>query len=105
MYISLQPEKTAAPRLPKKGRDIQGAERLIKFSELDSFYKNKNRMDEFNISKAEKRILNLLKQGLQDKEIGECAGISPGTVSTHLRNLYRKTGTQNRLESVNTMFQ
>jgi len=96
--------ETSRHQYTKAVRDIQGAERLIKFSELDSYYKNENRMDEFNISKAEKRILNLLKQGLQDKEIADGAGISPRTVSTHLRNLYRKTGTQNRLELINTIF-
>lgn len=97
--------ETGRHQYKKAVRDIQGAERLMKFHELDSHIKNEHVLVEYRITKAEKRILNLLKQGLQDKEIADAAGISPRTVSTHLRNLYKKTGTQNRLELINKVFQ
>ncbi len=50
------------------------------------------------ITPAELRVLELLREGLQDKEIADRLSISPRTVASHLHRLYRKTETGNRLE-------
>lgn len=53
---------------------------------------------ERSVTAAERRVLELLRQGLQDKEIADRLSISPRTVASHLHRLYRKTETGNRLE-------
>jgi signal transduction histidine kinase/DNA-binding NarL/FixJ family response regulator len=79
-------------------RDAEGMERLIRWNEMASAESMDEFMNLFNITRTEKRVLEQLKNGYQDKEIAENMAISPRTVSTHLRNLYKKTGTQNRVE-------
>ena len=46
----------------------------------------------------EKEILNLLRQGLSNREIAENLDIQEVTVRFHLRNLYQKTGFSTRSE-------
>lgn len=48
----------------------------------------------------EKEILVCLSKGLKDKEIGEYLFISITTVRTHLRNIYSKLSTRNRVETI-----
>jgi DNA-binding NarL/FixJ family response regulator len=43
-------------------------------------------------------ILNLLQQGLSNKEIAQSLGVSEVTVKSHLTKLYRRLGVHNRLE-------
>ena len=43
-------------------------------------------------------ILNLLQQGLSNKEIAGALGVSEVTIKTHLTKLYRKFGVHTRLE-------
>jgi signal transduction histidine kinase/DNA-binding NarL/FixJ family response regulator len=56
-----------------------------------------------SITPAEERVMELIRKGLQDKEIAERLSISPRTVASHLHRLYRKTGTGNRLELMGWM--
>lgn len=43
-----------------------------------------------NLTERETGILNLFAQGYRTKEVAETLGISPGTVESHLRNIYDK---------------
>ena len=56
------------------------------------------------ITEAEKRIIELARLGMQDKEIAAVIGISVRTVSSHLSHLYQKTETQNRVELINMLY-
>lgn len=47
----------------------------------------------------ETEVLLYLVKGLTNKEIAEKMGLSPGTVNTHLDNLYRKLGCSNRIKA------
>jgi len=47
----------------------------------------------------EKEVLGFLVRGLSNKEIAWNMNVSPGTVNTHLDNIYRKFGCSNRLEA------
>ena len=51
------------------------------------------------ISKRENEILELLTQGLANKEIADRLGISVETVRVHLRRIYEKLHVQSRLEA------
>lgn len=54
---------------------------------------------EFN--RREREILELLGQGLRDKEIARELSLSAHGVRYHLKNIYRKTGAAGRAEAVN----
>ena len=51
-------------------------------------------------SKAELAVLRLLETNLSSREIGERLHLSPNTVKSHLRALYRKLGVGNRSDAV-----
>lgn len=53
---------------------------------------------EFNLTRQETEIALLLLQGLKDRTICSALYISQNTLKYHLRNIYRKTGSANRLE-------
>jgi DNA-binding CsgD family transcriptional regulator len=54
-----------------------------------------------NISKREEEVLRLVIQGKSNSQIENELFISIKTVKTHLYNLYRKCGVNNRLELIN----
>jgi DNA-binding CsgD family transcriptional regulator len=51
-----------------------------------------------NLSPREQDVVKLLAEGLTTVAMAERLGISPHTVRDHLKNLYRKTGTNSRSE-------
>lgn len=53
-----------------------------------------------NLSKREKEVVNLLRQGKSNKLIALALGISDRTVEFHLRNIYAKCNINSRLELV-----
>lgn len=55
---------------------------------------------EQNLSPREQQILDLLVEGLIDKEIGQELGISRETVRTHLGKIYHKLQVRSRTEAV-----
>lgn len=57
-----------------------------------SFYKS------LDISKREQELIPLLLEGISNKEISEKLFISPNTVKTHIRNIYKKAEVSNRLQ-------
>jgi DNA-binding CsgD family transcriptional regulator len=58
---------------------------------------------EFDLSKREAEVLELLCLGLSNRAIGEKLYISPRTVENHVYNLYRKCGVSRRLELCNLL--
>ena len=55
------------------------------------------------ISDREKEIIQLLAQGLDNREIGKRLFISPKTVKNHLTSIYAKTGARNRVQLANLL--
>lgn len=52
------------------------------------------------LSQRELDLLIHVRDGLSDKEIAKLANISPGTVKTHLRNIYRKLEVNGRVQAL-----
>jgi DNA-binding CsgD family transcriptional regulator len=55
------------------------------------------------LSAREIEIVRLMVQGLADKEIARRLEISAHTVSNHVRNIRRKTGTSNRMAAASVV--
>lgn len=51
-----------------------------------------------NLSPREFEVARLICRGLSNKEIASILGISPHTVSTHIRRIYSKFGLKNRVQ-------
>jgi len=49
-----------------------------------------------NLTAREHQIVELVEQGLKNKEIARSLGIRPGTVKIHLRHIFEKTGVRGR---------
>ncbi|WP_053959815.1 helix-turn-helix domain-containing protein [Sulfobacillus thermosulfidooxidans] len=58
-----------------------------------------------HLTPQELRICHCLLSGLSHPQIAERLYISPNTLKTHLRNIYRKTAVKNRFELVTLMTQ
>ena len=50
------------------------------------------------LSRREGQLVTLLAQGLKNKEIAQCLGISEGTIRVYLSKLYLKLGVNDRFE-------
>lgn len=84
--------------------DSKAAERLQNRIHGSAALKPEMKFKSFGITKAEQKIVELVKLGMQDKEIAVELSISPRTVSSHLSHLYQKTDTQNRIELINLLY-
>ncbi|MBL1285313.1 response regulator transcription factor [Streptomyces sp. For3] len=49
----------------------------------------------------ERELMELVAQGLSNRQIGSRLGITEGTVKRHLRNIFDKLGATSRLDAVN----
>ncbi len=50
------------------------------------------------LSPRQEQLIALIAQGLKNKEIGKCLGISEGTVKVYLSKLFQKLGANDRLD-------
>lgn len=48
------------------------------------------------LTNRESQVLNLVEQGLRNREIADALGIRPGTVKIHLKHIFEKTGVHGR---------
>jgi two-component system, NarL family, nitrate/nitrite response regulator NarL len=49
-----------------------------------------------NLTPREQEVVELVEQGLKNKDIGVSMGIRPGTVKIHLKHIFEKTGIRGR---------
>lgn len=69
---------------------------------VQSFNKNAKLVKaEFNLSKRENELLDMLAQGKRIKEIADDLCIAVSTVRKHIRNIYDKLQVQSRTEALN----
>lgn len=50
------------------------------------------------LTPREREIIDLVSQGMKNREIGERLSITPGTVKVHLMHVFEKTGARDRYE-------
>ena len=53
------------------------------------------------LTDRETEILNAVSRGLNQAEIGKRLFISPHTVATHIKNIYRKLEAHSKVEAMN----
>ena len=53
-----------------------------------------------SLTKQERRILHLLAQKMYQREIADQLFVSPETVKTHVKHLYRKLDARNRHQAI-----
>lgn len=52
------------------------------------------------LTKREREVFALIKEGFSDKEVAEKLGISQYTTSTHVRNICRKVNVKKRTHAI-----
>jgi DNA-binding NarL/FixJ family response regulator len=77
---------------------FRGSEQ-IKKAEVDSKVDNKN-IDLPHLTKREKEVLSQLSRGFNFIEIAKNLDISPHTVTSHVKHIYRKLAVRSRSEAV-----
>jgi two-component system, NarL family, nitrate/nitrite response regulator NarL len=54
------------------------------------------RQNRLELTPREQQVVELVEQGLRNKEIASELGIQPGTVKIHLKHIFEKTGVRGR---------
>jgi two-component system, NarL family, nitrate/nitrite response regulator NarL len=65
----------------------------------DAVFREATRPDRYprsELTPREQQVMELVEQGLKNKEIGHELGIRPGTVKIHLKHIFEKTGVRGR---------
>jgi two-component system nitrate/nitrite response regulator NarL len=65
----------------------------------DSLFREHQRVDrypQFELTPREQQVLELVEQGMKNKEIAHELAIRPGTVKIHLKHIFEKTGVRGR---------
>lgn len=60
------------------------------------YNKLENAKKQYNLTKREIEIIQLLNSGINNNKIAEILFLSPHTVRNHIQNIYAKTGTHNK---------
>lgn len=58
-----------------------------------------SRVTESELTRKQMLVLNLIKQGLSNKEIARKLNVSPETVKTHAKDVYGRLGIRNRTQA------
>jgi DNA-binding NarL/FixJ family response regulator len=76
------------------------ARRIFEFLQAGPIVKKTEEVEETVLSTREAEILNMLVEGNNYQEIAIGLFISPQTVRTHLKNIYKKLHVRNKVEAV-----
>ena len=87
---------SAIEELSHGGAPMSSRVAKILFSEIQ----DRNSEDEFLLSRREKDVLEGIRQGLTYNEIGDLHHISPNTVHSHIKRIFKKLGAEDRREAL-----
>jgi DNA-binding NarL/FixJ family response regulator len=90
----------SAPISPSLARHILQAVRIDKTSPLDDPKQPASTRQTYDLSARECELLKLVSEGFVVKEIGKKLFLSPHTVTTHFKNVYKKLQVRTRGEAV-----
>ena len=76
---------------------------LIRTIRLHRELLNPLAVDEYNLSRREQDIIREISKGGSNEEIATTLFISVSTVKNHIYHIYRKTGSHNRVELLNSV--
>lgn len=61
-------------------------------------------LDDSDLTRREKEILNLIEMGMSNREMAEKLVIAEGTLKRHVANLYQKLGVHNRAQAIKQFY-
>ncbi len=74
---------------------------------LVDHFKHSNDISETDVkilTKTEIKVLKAARRGLTNKQLASQLYVSPNTIHSHCRNIYRKLGVRGRVEAINVVF-
>ena len=80
-------------------RDIRRG--AMDVAERFPMYLHTETKDEISLTKTEKRVLELISEGLSNEDIGKELDKKEGTIKCHTANIYKKFGVANRQQAIN----
>lgn len=78
------------------------AQQILKKISFESIENSSNKTQNDLLSKRENEILNLVAQGMSNREIAESLFLSKYTIECHIKNIYRKLSVSNRSKAIHT---
>lgn len=78
------------------------AQQILRKISFESIENNSIQVKNELLSKRENEILNLVAQGMSNREISESLFLSKYTIECHIKNIYRKLSVNNRSKAIHT---
>jgi len=102
-------KKTSPTKLIEAIRDVyEGGSPMNSqiASKVVAYFQKKpeNKANDYNLTKREYEILELISKGYRYKEISDSLCVSMDTVRTHIRNTYEKLHVSSKVEAINKVF-
>lgn len=91
-------------KVPEAIKEVYGGRAFINgylAQKILTYFHEKSNMpsvEEYNLTPKEKEILHLLVKGLAYKQIAGSLNISPETINSHIKNIYKKLNVHSRSE-------
>jgi DNA-binding NarL/FixJ family response regulator len=86
-----------------EGRHVHNFERVKKQASQDVYFDGFRQ--KYKLSRRETEIIQLIKDGNQNKDIAEILSLSQQTIETHRKNIHTKLGVSSRIELVNKAYE
>ncbi|WP_075350079.1 response regulator transcription factor [Algoriphagus marinus] len=86
-----------------EGRHVHNFERVKKQANQGVYFDGFRQ--KYKLSRRETEIIQLIKEGNQNKDIAEILSLSQQTVETHRKNIHVKLGVTTRIELVNKAYE
>lgn len=62
--------------------------------------RGRSHADRYGLTEGQRRVLELLREGKSNRDIGDLLGLTEGTVKVHLSKIFRKLGVVSRAEAI-----
>jgi two-component system, NarL family, response regulator LiaR len=89
-----------ALKLAQPKEKVVVVEKEIIVNRNTNFVMNEAELNRLSLSKRELEVLQLMAQGLSNKEIAERLFVSLSTIKTHANNLFEKMGVERRTQAI-----